>query len=333
MFLRTAESTRRHAPAGMHAMPAAASHGTHAPSRSADACACGGSCPRCAGIPLQRKASVSSAGDASEHEADRMADHVMRSPGGASPGAIGATGTAGSAGIEREAATVAEAEASSGGAPLPRELRAFYEPRFGQDFSGVRLHTGSVAAHAVQARAYTFGSHIVFAPGEYGPASSRGAHLLAHELAHVVQQGHGHAGAASTQARRIDRQEMSPAEVCRMREPLYGWDNIRNRSREQLRAAGFVFCGPDHFMGARHWERWVHPTRGVLHFQVSWPDSPEPEPRPPEPAPDDRQRRCADPCMAESDDEESCHECCDDTIDEADGPCRRTCHVACGLML
>jgi len=78
-----------------------------------------------------------------------------------------------------------------GGSPLPGALRDFYEPRFGQDFSGVRLHTdaqAATAAQTVQARAFTLGSHIVLGAGEYAPETERGRKLLAHELTHVVQQ-------------------------------------------------------------------------------------------------------------------------------------------------
>lgn len=63
--------------------------------------------------------------------------------------------------------------------------------RFGHDFSGVLLHTGARAARsasALQARAYTLGSHIVFGAGQYEPQTQTGRHLLAHELAHVAQQ-------------------------------------------------------------------------------------------------------------------------------------------------
>ena len=66
------------------------------------------------------------------------------------------------------------------------------EPRFGYDFSRVRVHTGARAAEsaqAVQARAYTLGRDVVFASGEYAPATPRGQRLLAHELTHVAQQG------------------------------------------------------------------------------------------------------------------------------------------------
>ena len=70
------------------------------------------------------------------------------------------------------------------------------EPRFGHDFSSVRLHTGSAArtgAAAVSARAYTIGNDIVLGTGASSAQTSEGRHLLAHELTHVVQQ---HAGAS-----------------------------------------------------------------------------------------------------------------------------------------
>jgi hypothetical protein len=79
----------------------------------------------------------------------------------------------------------------SGGQPLPETSRAFFEPRFGHDFSRVRVHTDSKAAdtaQAVQAKAFTVGRDIVFGAGQYAPDSQGGRRLLAHELAHVVQQ-------------------------------------------------------------------------------------------------------------------------------------------------
>ena len=80
---------------------------------------------------------------------------------------------------------------SSGGAPLDHAARAFFEPRFGIDFAHVRVHDGQDAADSAKslnARAYTVGSNIVFATGQYAPASDAGLHLIAHELAHVAQQ-------------------------------------------------------------------------------------------------------------------------------------------------
>jgi hypothetical protein len=82
---------------------------------------------------------------------------------------------------------------NSPGRALDSPTRSFMEPRFGRDFSGVRVHTDSRAAEsarAVDAHAYTVGQHIVFGHGKYDPDSRSGRHLLAHELAHTVQQ-HG----------------------------------------------------------------------------------------------------------------------------------------------
>jgi len=77
------------------------------------------------------------------------------------------------------------------GQPLDRGTRALMESRFGQDFSAVRVHSDAAAAHsahAVNALAYTVGQHVVFGSGQYTPGSHSGQRLLAHELAHTVQQ-------------------------------------------------------------------------------------------------------------------------------------------------
>jgi hypothetical protein len=78
-----------------------------------------------------------------------------------------------------------------GGQPLSESTRAFFEPRFGTDFSQVRLHTDDKAgkiARSINAKAFTTGKDIVFNSGQYSPGTSSGKHLLAHELTHVVQQ-------------------------------------------------------------------------------------------------------------------------------------------------
>ena len=90
----------------------------------------------------------------------------------------------------------------SGGWPLEASTRNSFEARFGVDFGSVRIHTGDEAAasaRAVNASAYTVGRDIVFGHGRYAPGKSEGEHLLAHELAHVVQQS----GAAAPSADRI----------------------------------------------------------------------------------------------------------------------------------
>ncbi len=79
----------------------------------------------------------------------------------------------------------------SSGRPLDAETRAFFEPRFGHDFSRVRVHTDEKAtksASQVNALAYASGRNVVFAAGLYSPSTTSGRRLLAHELAHVVQQ-------------------------------------------------------------------------------------------------------------------------------------------------
>ncbi|MBC04270.1 MAG: hypothetical protein CMJ34_13370 [Phycisphaerae bacterium] len=90
----------------------------------------------------------------------------------------------------------------SGGFALPGSVSAKMESAFGQDFSSVRIHTGSLANEAASgfnAEAFNFGSHIIFGSGMYRPGTSDGDSLLAHELTHVAQQpshtvGRGSAG-------------------------------------------------------------------------------------------------------------------------------------------
>lgn len=80
---------------------------------------------------------------------------------------------------------------NSGGKPLPRSARSFFEPRFGADFSGVRVHTDTRSAEtakSINARAFTVGRNIAFGAGEYAPETQAGRRLLGHELTHVMQQ-------------------------------------------------------------------------------------------------------------------------------------------------
>lgn len=105
--------------------------------------------------------------------------------------------------LRRRTAHSAEREGERGDAPqvvhevlrspghaLDTGVRALMEPRFGHDFSRVRVHTdakASESAAAVSAVAYTVGRDIVFAGGRYAPHTSEGRSLLAHELTHVAQ--------------------------------------------------------------------------------------------------------------------------------------------------
>ncbi|MFZ5447953.1 MAG: DUF4157 domain-containing protein [Thermodesulfobacteriota bacterium] len=80
------------------------------------------------------------------------------------------------------------------GQPLAQSVRGFFEPRFGYNFSKVRVHTDAEAtesARALNSRAYTVGHDVVFGKGQYEPDTGAGRLLLAHELAHLVQQNGG----------------------------------------------------------------------------------------------------------------------------------------------
>ena len=85
----------------------------------------------------------------------------------------------------------------SSGQPLEPATRAIMEPRFGHDFARVRIHDDSAshaAAGQLNARAFTVGQSIHFGAGEYYPESKGGMRLVAHELAHTVQQQGVNAG-------------------------------------------------------------------------------------------------------------------------------------------
>jgi hypothetical protein len=169
---------------------------------------------------IQAKSLVGATNDPLEQEADHMAESALRMPEPSSAAAKSASPTLSHSpdpkpaernSIRRKAEAVQSSAPSTGlaealqltrsaGQPLAPASRAFFEPRLGHDFSGVRVHTGRAAersAKALEARAYMFGEHIVFGAGQYDPGSASGALLLAHELVHVVQQSGG--------ARRLQR--------------------------------------------------------------------------------------------------------------------------------
>ncbi len=122
-------------------------------------CACGGSCSRC--------------------REQTNANGLQRR--GSGPGCL----------VGGTAPPIVHQVLVSHGQPLDAALRSFMEPRFGYDFSRVRIHQDTLAArsvNAVEAHAYTVGSNIVFGTDRYNPASREGQRLLAHELTHVIQQ-------------------------------------------------------------------------------------------------------------------------------------------------
>jgi len=157
-------------------------------------------------IPIQAKPAINTAGDQYEQEADRVAEQVMRVPEsqlqrqcacgeGCSecqrdhPGqehrGLQLKRVNGDTLGPTEAPPIVHEVLRSPGQPLDAATRAFMEPRFGHDFSRIRVHkdaAGARAAEAIHARAYTVGTRIVFENGLQDRA------LLAHELTHVVQQ-------------------------------------------------------------------------------------------------------------------------------------------------
>lgn len=149
---------------------------------------------------VQSKLVVGAPDDVFEREADRVADTVMRMSApatGESPEeeeerlVTPKADTGGVAPLSAELADQIQA-LEGGGVPLAKGERAFFEPRFGADFSHVRVHTGPAAeelASVLNAQAFTLGSDVVFGPGRYAPGTDEGRRLLAHELTHVVQQG------------------------------------------------------------------------------------------------------------------------------------------------
>ena len=218
----------------------------------AQSCTCGGECPRC----QTKSHKVGAPDDHSEREADAVAERVMRQETGSALSAT--TDTAGphatlvtdqkyaaaqqlSAGAAAAGAVppVVQAVLQTSGQPLDAATRRFMEPRFGHDFSRVRVHTDARAeasAEAVHARAYTVGSNVAFGANEYAPATARGRELLAHELAHVVQQGaaatHSPAEAAgegATEARDLQTSRISePGRL--QRKPKGGKDSPKTEA-------------------------------------------------------------------------------------------------------
>jgi hypothetical protein len=192
---------------------------------------------------IQPKLTIGDVNDPLEHEADRVADQVIRMP---NPGpyitdappqisrkrdACSATG---------EVSASVHEVLSSPGHPLDTETRAYFEPRFRYDFSNVRVHTNADAgrsARELSARAYTVGQHIAFAPGEFAPATQDGQKLIAHELAHVAQQSRAN--------NRIQRQpvDAAPTEPAFKMMRLYSFGPT-GAGRMQMHSGMTIFPPP-----------------------------------------------------------------------------------------
>ena len=228
---------------------------------------------------IQPKLTISDPGDASEREADRVAGEVMRM---AEPQS-GLTVQSSPLSIQRKctkcedklkpqplpdeeekivqaklADTSAEPEVSSevesylntsqgAGQALPTSSRTYFEPRFGRDFSNVRVHTNeqaSRAARTIAARAFTSGENIVFGAGQYAPQTHEGRTLLAHELTHVVQQSalDGN-GVDKTNAGRGLLHIASEKESDKVANVSTGTEKLDHGSRQRLSVPQFVRFG------------------------------------------------------------------------------------------
>lgn len=164
------------------------------------------------------------AGGLHEREADAVADRVTRDGPEQRQECEHRDGTS----PQRQADAADRVGAA--GEPLDREVRAELEPRFGHDFSRVRVHADAAAAtraEALGAEAFTVGEDMYFGNGQYAPASAGGKHLLAHELTHVLQQraGSGAAGMGARSEGAVDASAHGPGVQCHFAAkpaPLWG---------------------------------------------------------------------------------------------------------------
>ena len=169
---------------------------------------------------IRAKLAISDTNDPAEREAESVAARIMdpAMAGIALPGAVSRNSPAlrrSPAGHNTPAnvSGIVERVLHSAGRPLDRATQGFFESRFGQDFSQVRIHTGSEeadSARSISALAYSAGEHIVFDSGQYAPHSEQGRRLLAHELTHVVQ-GAGGSSLAEGNSQTVVRRQPGPA--------------------------------------------------------------------------------------------------------------------------
>lgn len=169
--------------------------------------------PAPASETIQPRLAVNNPGDTYEDEAERISERVMRMPeppqrctcssGGEcpkcqteqpdlAPARLQTKRVGANDAQQIEAPPIVLDVLAAPGQPLDSTTRGFMEPRFGHDFSQVRVHADAKAAqsaHAVNALAYTVGRHMVFGERQYQPSTDVGRRLLAHELSHTIQQG------------------------------------------------------------------------------------------------------------------------------------------------
>ncbi|MDM0033711.1 DUF4157 domain-containing protein [Variovorax sp. J22P271] len=196
---------------------------------------------------LPPKSAIDPPGSAFEREADRVSERVTRMADAELPAAAPLRASRIGSGVREpvEWPPIVRDVMQSPGRPLDAPTRAFVEPRFGHDFSHVRLHTDAQAADSARrmnARAYAAGAHLVFGAGQYAPATASGRQLLAHELTHCVQQEQGSSDATPV----IQRQALSDAATPEAL-TLHAWDaggpayGLRNRIQALLDRAGATY--------------------------------------------------------------------------------------------
>ena len=189
---------------------------------------------------LQTKLKVGAIDDPLEHEADRVAERVMRADREEKVRPCKAV-TAELA-VDAAPASVHEVLRSPG-RPLDPATRGFMEPRFGWDFSGVRVHTDLAAAQSardVNAHAYTVGHNVVFGSDQFAPGTNEGKKLLGHELTHVVQQASEVSMGPSSPPAPLSRD--SGSTIRRQPAKTRSWQDIW---KEFEKARGFGNLAPD----------------------------------------------------------------------------------------
>lgn len=249
-------------------------------------------------LQIQAQLEVSEPGDFYEQEADRVADQVMSMPEPVVASAPEHRITA----IQRQSLAedeeeplqarpaqgsrplatwemIARTEASkSGGEPLPKSARDFFEPRFGCDFSEVRVHTGAHAqetAQRLRARAFTVGRDVVFNVGEYAPGTREGKKLLAHELTHVIQQN------AAKHRKRLNRVSTGPASLPMS---VTGAGGVRVQRQPIVNAApaSATLSGIDHSRNSQQLGAMAgggNVAYGLTHHSITMPTTPDTMPR------------------------------------------------------
>ncbi len=241
----------------------------------------------------QPKLAVGQIDDPLEHEADRVADEIMQKS------ATKLSVSASPVRVSRKCAACEEDESvqalrtkragppiaadeglgavpdvlRSPGRPLDPASQAYFAPRFGLDFSQVRIYDGAEAAasaRAIGALAYTVGSNIVFGSGRYAPKTGEGTKLIAHELTHVVQQ----CGLQPLEGKFAGRPETTPAPpglISRKASPedeKLKKDAVTEHEKQQRQIATFIEDGrkitPDPKKGLLDGDNLFHNTIELL---------------------------------------------------------------------